>query len=100
MRRWAPALLAALGAGLVVAGAVVFAVANRSGVPLDFGWAAYTPLESQVAYRSELTLDFDDRWTVLWTGRHLAGALLVVAGLLLLTAVGGWWVGRRTAPRT
>jgi hypothetical protein len=33
---------------------------------------------------------------VLWTGTHLLGAALVVLGLLVLTAVGGWLVGRRS----
>jgi hypothetical protein len=87
---------AALGLALVVAGVVVFAVTNRS--PADFGWTSYAPLEPGVggAHRSELTLAHGDRWTVLWTGGHLTGALLVVLGLLTLAAVGGWLLGRRS----
>ena len=101
MRRRVPALLVVLGLGLVVAGVVVFGVANRPGAPADFGWTAYAPLAEQPAYRSSLTLSFDDDgWTVLWTGGHLVGALLTVAGLLVLTALGGWWLGRRTSART
>jgi heme/copper-type cytochrome/quinol oxidase subunit 1 len=99
MRRFVPAGAAVLGAVLVVAGVVVFAVANRSGAPLDFGWTAYAPLEPTVVYRSDLTLGFSDRWTVLWTGTHLLGATLVVLGLLVLAAVGGWVLGRRSGSR-
>ena len=99
MTRRMPALVAALGAVLVVVGVVVFVAANRPGAPRDFGWAAYRPLEPQVAYRSELTLDFDDRWSVLWTGGSVIGAALVVAGLLVLGVVGGWWLGRRSSAR-
>ena len=99
MRRLVPALMAALGLGLVGAGVVVFAVTNTSRAPQDVGWTAYAPLESS-AYRSELSLSFDDPWTVLWTGDHVLGALLVVAGLLALAAVGGWWLGRRSAARS
>ena len=100
MRRRVPALLVVLGLGLVVAGVVVFGVANRPGAPADVGWTAYTPLAEQPAYRSSLVLSLDDGWTVLWTGGHLLGALLIVAGLLVLTALGGWWLGRRTSART
>jgi heme/copper-type cytochrome/quinol oxidase subunit 1 len=97
MRRRVPALLAVLGSGLVVAGVVVSVVVNRRGAPADVGWAAYTPLAEQPAYRSSLVVSFDDGWTVLWTGGHLLGALLAVAGLLVLTALGGWWLGRRSS---
>ena len=88
MRRFAPGTIAALGLGLLIAGVVVFAVANSSGAPPDFGWTSYGTLEPGTAYGSSLTLSFGDRWTVLWTGVHLLGALLVVFGLLVLTAVG------------
>jgi heme/copper-type cytochrome/quinol oxidase subunit 1 len=99
VRRFLPAGVAALGVLLVVAGVVVFVVANTSGASSDFGWTAYAPLDPAVANRSRLTLTFGDRWTVLWTGRHLLGALLVVLGLLALAAVGGWLLGRRTRTR-
>ncbi len=101
MRRRVPALLAVLGLGLVVAGVVVFAVANASRAPADAGWTASTPPADQQAYRSSLVLSFDDGgWSVLWTGGHLLGAVLGVVGLLVLTALGGWWLGRRSAPRS
>jgi heme/copper-type cytochrome/quinol oxidase subunit 1 len=92
-----PAFSAALGLVLVVVGVVVFAIAGRS--PAEFGWTSYAPLEPGAPgpYRSGLTLSFDDGWAVLWTGGHLLGAALVVLGLLVLAAVGGWLLGRRTA---
>ncbi|WP_311345831.1 hypothetical protein [Blastococcus goldschmidtiae] len=95
-----PALLATLAAGFLVAGVVVFAVADGSGAPRDVGRTASTPLEPQVAYRSDLVLSFDDPWAVLWTGAHVAGALLVVTGLLLFAAAGDWELGRRSSART
>ncbi|WP_324277540.1 hypothetical protein [Blastococcus brunescens] len=93
MRRALPALLAALGGVLAGAGVVVFWLTNtRERVTYD---GSYAPLEPGSAYESRLTLTLDDRWTVLWTAGHLTGALLVVAGLLVLVATGGWWLGRR-----
>ncbi|MFD2092390.1 hypothetical protein [Blastococcus deserti] len=89
-----PAVSAALGLLLALAGVVVFAVANRS--PAEFGWTSYAPLEPEV-YDSSLTSAFTDRWTVLWTGGHLVGAALVVLGLLILAGVGGWLLGHRSA---
>jgi hypothetical protein len=93
-------LVAGLGLVSVVAGVLVFAWANRS--PADFGWTAYAPLEPVPGgpYRSDLTLTFHDGWTVLWTAGHLVGAVLVVLGLLVLAAVGGWLLGRRSVPAT
>jgi len=88
-------ILAVLGWVLIAAGVVVFAVANGSRAPIEFGWSSYLPLEPDVAHPSELTLSFSDRWTVLWTGMHLLGATLVVLGLLVLAGVVGWLVGRR-----
>ncbi len=97
MRRAVPALLGALGGALVGAGVAVFWLTNtRRWTVYDAG---YAPLELGSAYESELTPGFDGRWTVLWTGGHLAGALLVVAGLVQLASVGGWWLGRRGAGR-
>jgi glyoxylase-like metal-dependent hydrolase (beta-lactamase superfamily II) len=100
MNRAAPALLATLGGLLVVVGVAVFWRTNTR----DAGWTAYTgsyaPLvPADSAYESRLTLSFDGGWTVLWTGGHLAGAGLVVLGLLLLTGIAGWWLGRRSAGR-
>lgn len=88
-----------LGLLLCAAGAVVFTLATRGGTTTDAGWTAYTPLgpTDLAAYRSVLTLNFSDRWTMLWTGGHLLGAALAVVGLLLLAGVGGWALGRRSA---
>ena len=98
MRRALPWVAAGVGLVLVVAGLVVFVVANRAPAG-DVGWSAYAPLESEVAYQSSLTLTFDDRWTVLWTGGHLLGAGLLVTGLLVLATLGGWLLGRRRPAR-
>ena len=95
MRRALPWLVGLLGGALVVAGGVALALADR--VPADLGWTSYAPLESPTAYRSSVALTFADRTTVLGTGRHLVGAGLVVAGLLVLAGVGGWLLGSRAA---
>jgi hypothetical protein len=64
---------------------------------MAFGWTSYAPLqETQSAYLSAVT--FADG-TVVWTGQHLLGAGLLVLGLLLLTGVGGWLLGRRAGRR-
>ncbi|WP_116452892.1 hypothetical protein [Blastococcus litoris] len=94
MRQALPALLAALGAALVVAGVAVFWRANTVGW-VGYG-GSYAPLEPGSAYESRLTLEVDRSWTVLWTGGHLVGALLLVLGLLVLAATGGWLLGRRS----
>jgi hypothetical protein len=99
VRRVLPWLAAGLGLAAVVAGVVVFVLAAQAPVG-DFGWSAYAPLEEvDDAFDSSLVLSFEDRWTVLWTGGHLLGAGLVVAGLLVLAALGGWLFGRRRAAR-
>lgn len=97
MRRAAPAVLTTLGGLLVVAGTAVFWRTNTR----DATWTAYTgsyaPLvPADEAYESRLTLSLDGGWTVLWTSGHLVGAVLAVLGLLLLTGVAGWWLGRRS----
>ena len=99
MKRLLPGLVAGVGALLVVAGVVVFVIANRSGGPADFGWTAYAPLSETRDLASRVTLSFADRWTVLWTGGHLLGAALVVLGLLTLAGIGGWLLGRRSGAR-
>jgi hypothetical protein len=84
-----------VGVLLLVAGVGVFAMANAPGAG-DVGWAAYAPLEPD-AYSSRLTLTFGDG-AVLWTGQHAVGAGLAVLGLLVLVGLGGWLLGRRSAP--
>jgi hypothetical protein len=97
MRRALPWVVGASGAALLVAGVVVFALANSAG----FGWTAYTasdaPLEPG-AFTSDLTLTFSDG-AVLWSWTHAFGAGLVVLGLLVLVGLGGWFLGRRSAGR-
>ncbi|WP_222193667.1 hypothetical protein [Modestobacter italicus] len=99
MRRAAPRLVLSLGAALCALGVALFWRANRPGSRTDGGWGAYTPLPADTAYESRLTLSFDDRWAVLWTAGHVAGAGLVVAGLLVLSGLAGWALGRSRARR-
>jgi hypothetical protein len=74
----------------------VFAAANSG--PADFGWTTYGPLdEVRHPYRSGIV--FSDATTVLWTGKHVLGAGLVVLGALVLVGVGGWLLGRRGGRR-
>jgi hypothetical protein len=99
VRRALPWTVAAAGVVLVAAGSVVFLVANRAPVG-DFGWAAYAPLEAEAsAYESRLTISSGDGFAVLWNGTHLLAAGLLVLGLLVLAALGGWLLGRRPAVR-
>lgn len=95
MSRTRPWLVGALGLLLLVAGVVVFALANSAG----FGWTAYTgsyaPLAPD-AYSSSLTLTLSDG-VVLWTRGHALGAGLAAAGLMVLVGLGGWLLGRRGA---
>jgi len=103
MTRVPPGAFALLGSALLVAGVTVFNVVDHG--PADSGWTAYTgsyaPLEEaprryvDQAYTSELTLTLDG--VLPWTTGHLVGAGLVVLGLLVLTALGGWWFGSRRA---
>ncbi|MGY1821820.1 hypothetical protein [Geodermatophilus sp. SYSU D00079] len=97
MRRAAPWLAAGAGTALVVAGVVVSWWAGTARW-VTYG-GSYTPLVpgAPSAYESRLELDLDG--TVLWTWRHAAGAGLVVLGLLVLAAVGGWLLGRRAGRR-
>ena len=97
MRRAIPWMVTGCGALLVVAGAVVFAAANRA--PADFGWSAYTPLrESRSGYLSAVSVTLSDG-AVLWTRQHELGAGLVVLGLLVLTGALAWLLGRRAGRR-
>ena len=97
MRRFLPGVVAALGFALVLAGVVVFELADQS--PADFGWSAYMPLPSDAVSPSPFAYTFSDGWAVFWSGQQVLGALLVVVGLLVLTAVGSWLLGRRTTAR-
>ncbi|MCZ2814598.1 hypothetical protein [Modestobacter sp. VKM Ac-2984] len=100
MRRAAPRAVLALGAALCALGVALFWRANQPGSPTDGGWAAYTPLPAGTAYQSSLTLSFDDdRWAVLWTAGHVVGAGLAVVGLLVLSGLAGWLLGRRRPGR-
>jgi hypothetical protein len=97
VRRAAPWLTAGAGTALVVAGVVVFWWANTARW-VTYG-GSYEPLVpgAPSAYESRLVLGVDG--AVLWTWRHAAGAGLVVLGLLVLAAVGGWLLGRRAGRR-
>ena len=93
MKRAVPGVVAFLGLGLLLAGIAVFADANRSPIG-DFGWTGYAPLEPGPA--DTFTFVDTSAWMVSWTGGHLVGAGLAVLGLLVLAAVGGWALGRRS----
>ncbi|NEK58388.1 hypothetical protein GCU56_10945 [Geodermatophilus sabuli] len=98
MRRAAPWVVAGLGGLLAVAGVVVFWLANTATWTVYGGsYAPLVPEGSPAAYQSRLVLGVDG--SVLWTWRHAAGAGLLVLGLLLLAAVGGWALGRRSGRR-
>jgi hypothetical protein len=90
-----PGVLALAGFGLVLAGVIVFDLANRPSHDVGRSSAMLEPMPDG-AYQSVITVTYGDRWTVLWTGGHLLGAGLVVLGLLVLVGVGGWWFGRRS----
>lgn len=94
MRRAGPVVVGGAGAVLAILGVVVFALANSASTA-GLGWTAYAPLAPADAHTSELTVTFSDG-SVLWTRQHAVGAGLVVLGLLLLAALAGWWLGRRT----
>lgn len=90
MSRSAPWLVAGLGLLLVVAGAVVFAVADGAREVVYEG--SYEPLSTS-AYSGTLGVSSDD--AVVWTRAHVAGLGLAATGTVLLAAVGGRWSGRR-----
>jgi hypothetical protein len=96
VRRALPWLGAGLGVVLAAAGVAVFWATNLSGGGAGGGggrWAAYAPLEPGDPPPPGAG------WQVSWTGGHLLGAALLVAGLLVLAAVAGWLLGRRSARR-
>ncbi|MGY1779551.1 hypothetical protein [Geodermatophilus sp. SYSU D01036] len=96
MRRALPWLVAGLGVTLTVAGVAVFWWTNTRP-PSGYGWTAYAPLEEvDPVHESTLTLTSGPGSVVRDTG-HLVGAALAVAGALVLAAVGGWVLGRRSA---
>jgi hypothetical protein len=92
MSRGLPWAVGVLGIVLVVGGVGLFAVGNQ---PADFGWTAYQPLPD--AYNSQLQLTFDDGPAVLWTRTSAVGAGIALFGLLVLAALAGWVVGRRSS---
>ncbi len=89
MRRAVPWLVAGLGVVLAAAGVAVFWATNLA--PADVGWVAYAPLEAGAAPPGAAT-----RWAAVWTRGHVIGAALLVLGLLVLAALGGWLAGRRS----
>ena len=97
MSRALPWLLAGLGGALVVAGVLV--VLGSAADPVTVYTGGYAPLDpaDPGPYRSELTLAFDGagRSPV---GPHVGGGL-VVLGLLVLSALAGWFAGLRAARR-
>ncbi|GAB3344385.1 hypothetical protein [Modestobacter lapidis] len=92
MRRAGPWLVLGLGVVLAAAGVGVFWVTNLAPGG-GAGWSAYAPLEPGDPAPPGAG------WRVLWTRGHLVGAALLVLGLLLLAAVGGWLLGRRSGGR-
>jgi hypothetical protein len=94
VRRALPWAVAVVGLALAVAGVAVFWRTNV--VPSVTYGGGYAPLEPvDAAHESTLVLGFDDV-VVLWTRGHLVGAGLLVLGALVLAAVGGWALGRRS----
>ena len=94
MRRLLPGLLALAGFCFLLAGMVVFDLANQPSHDVGPSSALLEPVP-EGAYQSALTFTYGDGWAVTWTSGHLFGAGLVVLGLLVLVGVGGWWIGRR-----
>lgn len=92
MRRALPWLVAGLGVVLAAGGVAVFWATTLSGAG-GVGWSAYAPLGPGDPFPPGAG------WQVAWTGGHLLGAALLAAGLLVLAALGGWLLGRRSARR-
>ena len=92
MSRAAPWLVVGLGGVLAAAGVAVFWTTDLAPAA-GAGWTAYAPLRPGDPAPSGAG------WAVLWTRGHLVGAALLVLGLLVLAAAGGWLLGRRSARR-
>ena len=89
-----PRLVGALGALLVVVGAVVFAVVAGSPDVVTYD-GSYPPLEQvDSAYESSVMLSLDDGLLLTWTAAQALGPGLGVLGLHLLATLGGWLLGR------
>jgi hypothetical protein len=98
VRRALPWAVAVTGAALAVAGITVFWWTNTRPPTVTHD-GSYTPLlPAESAHERTLTVT-SDGGSVLWDPGHLVGAGLLVAGALLLAAVGGWALGRRSAHR-
>ena len=84
MRRLLPWLVAVAGLALLVTGVLLYAT---GGTGEEVYAASYAPLTgtSRTAY--------------LHTGQEVTGAVCAAAGAVVLAAVGGWAVGRRTVRR-
>ena len=82
MRRVLPVLAGVAGLDLVVVGVVLFRAGGLEGVSYQ---ATYGPLP-----------DVDSSWA--FTGTQAVGAGLVVLGLVVLAALGGWLLGHRGRP--
>ena len=98
MRRGLPWAAAGLGIALALSGLALVLTSDAEPVTVYTG--SYSPLDAETLdeYRSVLELTYDG--TVSWTVAQLVGAGLLVVGLLLLSAVGGWVAGRRSRPGT
>ena len=75
--------LLALGVALLVTGAVLW----LGDMQTEFGWFAYAPLDQQSA-----------SGIVLITGRRQASLLVSLIGVVLLSALVGFVMGRRSKP--
>ncbi|SDD07176.1 hypothetical protein SAMN05660690_3301 [Geodermatophilus telluris] len=86
-------LTSALLLGLALVGAGVL-VSRQAGTapPAVAHSGSYAPLTATDAYGGGRT----GGWAVTWTTGSLVGAALAVLGLLVLAAVGGWVLGRRS----
>ena len=93
MRRALPWVLLGVGGTLVVVGVVLFVVGNR---PADVGWSAYMPLDMPRGYADYVPGEVAWSGGVVWTRLSGLGAGLAVVGLLALTGLGGWFLGRRS----
>lgn len=97
MNRTLPGSLAALGAVLVVGGAALFWFDQPwPGRPAAYGWSSYEPLRPGMHMPGAYVDSYSPilGGAVFWTGRDLLAVGLVVLGLLVLTGVGGWLLGR------